>query len=450
MKPPPNILIVDDDANNLSTFQEIFQREGMTVFAAPHPQQAFDLYRQNRMDVVLCDLRMPSMNGDQLMELCYKVRTGVPFVFLTAYGSIEQAVTLLRSGAYHFLTKPVRKSELVSTVKEALASRTEESVQGTPSLDDPEGLIVGEHPLLRDVLEKARIAAQSQSSILILGESGTGKELLAQMIHRLSPRSERQFVKVNCGAIPDSLMESELFGVVRGAFTGATHDKAGRVELAHQGTLFLDEIGELPLALQVKLLHVLQGGNFERLGESRTRTSDFRLISATQLDLEKSVEAGTFREDLFYRINVIMLLLPPLRSRRDDIPRLVQYYVAHLSHRLKREPAQVTPAAMELLLSHPWPGNIRELRNVLERALVFCGPTLDAAHLHLKTKGSRQAIPQTVTFPVGTPLKEIERRVILDTLEATDYDKELTARLLGTTVRTIYRRFDEWKEKNPS
>lgn len=437
------ILVVDDDRSNLTAYEHIFLKEKHDVVACEHPQNAFDAYRTNRFDVVLCDLRMPSMTGDQLMELCYKVRPNIPFVFLTAYGTIDLAVSLLRNGAFHFLTKPVKKSILIKTVVDAALSTIKNQVRAPRQ----SSLLIGQHPSFLETIEKATIAADSSASILISGENGTGKEMIAKYIHEKSPRSSGPMIAVNCGAIPETLLESELFGVKRGAFTGATENKMGRIERAHNGTLFLDEVGDIPLNLQVKLLRVLQEKTIERLGDHRPLKINFRLIAATHQNLSQLTREGTFREDLFYRLNVISISLPCLRDRKSDIPELVEHFIEELSQQNKKPAPRITETALLKLQRYNWPGNIRELRNIIERAVIFSKEEIMPKHI--VTESDYSVAPKTVSIPIGTPLREIEKKVILDTLEATDYDKELTARLLGTTVRTLYRRFDQWREKTP-
>jgi len=440
---PLKILVVDDDRTNLHTYEHLFLKQGYTVTAVDHPQKAFYAYRQQKYDVVLCDLRMPSMTGDQLMELCYKVRPEIPFVFLTAYGTINLAVSLLKNGAFHFLTKPIKKATLLKTISDAVR---QSKVKPIPVANKT--TLLGSCPQFLRVIEKATIAAKSDASILISGENGTGKELVAKFIHEHSLRSKFPMVVVNCGAIPENLLESELFGVKKGAFTGATQNTSGRLYRADKGTLFLDEIGDVPFSLQVKLLRVIQEKTIERLGDHRTVNIDFRLITATHKNLTQLIGENKFREDLFYRINVISIQIPPLRDRIEDLQELTHYFLEELSLKNHKPTPQITQTAIQKLKNHNWPGNIRELRNVLERAIIFSNQTIDDSHLFIGNDFSDPS-QKTLSIPIGTPLREIEKKVILDTLEATGFDKELTARLLGTTVRTLYRRFDEWREKEP-
>ncbi len=435
-----SLLVVDDEAPNVESLRKIFEREGFDVSTAMSGQKALEVCRTREVDVVLSDLMMPGMNGIELVKALQTVVPEAEVVLMTAFGTVEKAVEAIRAGAYDFVEKPLKRMQIVKTVRKAaerqqLVAENKDLRQQLSQLSDRS--IVGSAQALRQALDIATQAAPSSANVLILGESGTGKELLARFIHERSGR--RRFVGVNLAALPETIVESELFGHERGAFTGAVTRREGRIAEAEGGTLFLDEIGELSPAVQVKLLRVLQEGEYEPVG-GRTKKADFRLIAATNRDLHAAVEAGDFREDLYYRLNVIALTSPPLRARREDVPLLVEHFVAVYSAKNNKEPLSVDREAMESLGAYDWPGNVRELENVIERAVVLNRD----GHIKLSDLPSPVANAEprldAFSFTVGTPLQEVERRVIHGTLEHTGGDKQLAAQLLGISARTIYRK----------
>ncbi len=437
------VLVVDDESSNVQSLERIFAKEGFRVLTAGTGREALDLCRQHRVNVVLSDLMMPGMSGIDLIKALSTVAPDAEVVMMTAYGTIETAVEAMREGAYDFVEKPLKRMQIVKTVRKAaerhaLLAENKTLKQELSALKSRP--IVGTAPALRVAMELAQQAAPSTANVLILGESGTGKELLARFIHERSGR-EGAFVGVNLAALPETIVESELFGHEKGSFTGATGKREGRIEQADGGTLFLDEIGELSQAVQVKLLRVLQEGEYEPVG-GRTQRANFRLIAATNRDLERSVEEGTFREDLYYRLNVIAITSPRLTDRRDDVPLLVDHFLDAYCRKNGKPRMSMTRDALDALMSYDWPGNVRELENVVERAVVLgknelIGPEDLPASI---TRAERRA--NDLVFALGTTLEEIERRVIKATLDHTRGDKQLAAQLLGISARTIYRKLD--------
>jgi two-component system response regulator HydG len=439
------LLVVDDERSNLESLEKIFAREGMRVLVAPDAKQALELVRQHRVHVVLTDLMMPGTTGLELLRALKQVAPEVEVVLMTAYGTVEAAVSAMREGAYDFVEKPLKRVSIVKSVRKA--AERQRLVAENRSLKNELRLLthrdmVGSSPAWRRALEVATQAAPSVATVLVLGESGTGKELLARYIHERSARAKGPFVAVNCAAIPETILESELFGHEKGAFTGAVSRKEGRFQKAAGGTLFLDEIGELSPTVQVKLLRVLQEGEFEPLGGS-TQRADVRIVAATNRDLRAEVDAGRFREDLFYRLNVIAVTAPPLRARREDIPLLVDHFLGLYAKKNGRPRMTPTRGAMEKLLDYAWPGNVRELENVIERAVVLARDgTLGEEDL---PDSIAKAKPEAgaLVFEIGTPLDAIELRVIRETLRHVKGDKSLAAQLLGISTRTIYRKLGE-------
>ena len=442
----PKILIVDDEEPNRSALERIFQRERWEVLTAPDARTALELLREPDIAVMLTDLRMPGMDGMELLRRCRQIAADVQIIVATAYGTVESAVEAMREGAIDYVAKPLRRAEVVACTGRALEKYRllTENRRLKELLHDPEQEVIGQSPALRLLLEEAAQAAPAVASILITGESGTGKGLLARWIHRRSGRAGARLVTVNCGAIPDNLLESELFGYESGAFTGAGARKEGRFDMAANGTLFLDEITEMPLPLQVKLLRVLQDGDYERIGGTRTLKSSARILAGCNRDPLQAVREGRLREDLFYRLHVIRLHVPPLRERREDIALLARCFTARHARRNQRPVSGIDPDAVALLERHPWPGNVRELENAVERAVVLCrGEIIGPADL---PAALRQPAPEEVLqIAVGTPLREVERRLIGATLAVCGHDRNRAAAMLGINVRTIYRREVEWR-----
>ncbi|MCB9567193.1 MAG: sigma-54-dependent Fis family transcriptional regulator [Myxococcales bacterium] len=441
----PTVLIVDDEASILEALEKVLTKEGLDVRVAPSGQQALEILRNQPVQVMITDLRMPGMKGDDLLKAVKALTPEVEVIVMTAYGTIENAVEAMKLGAYDFIAKPLKRAAIVAAVRKALdkhALVAENRELRAQLAAATQRSIVGNSQVMRATLEIARQAAASSATILLLGESGTGKELLARYIHEQSPRAARAFVPTNCAALPESILESELFGHEKGAFTGAIRNREGRFLEANTGTLFLDEIGEIPLHVQVKLLRALQEGEIEPVGGRVTKV-DIRLVCATNRDLTEEVKAGRFREDLFYRINVIPIRIPPLRDRLEDVPLLADHFLRAFSARHGKAVEGVSEAALRLLGNYGWPGNVRELENAIERAVVLCrGGMIDVDDLPPELRDPQAGHGRQITFSVGTPLAEVERRLIMETLKFTRGDKRLAADLLGIATRTIYRKIE--------
>ncbi|MFP4057053.1 MAG: sigma-54-dependent transcriptional regulator [Candidatus Brocadiia bacterium] len=439
----PTVLIVDDSQSVRESLHKTLSRQGCKPLVAANGKEAIDVLRRHQVQVVVADLKMPAMGGIKLLTSARAFQPQVQFVMVSAYGTVEKAVEAMKLGACDFIVKPFRREVLCAAVEKALrcwhrqvADKEEARWPGA------ECGIVGRSKALREVLRMVRRVAPTTATVLVEGESGTGKELVANALHAWSRRARRALVKVSCAALPETLLEAELFGHERGAFTGALHQKKGRFELAHEGTLLLDEVAHLSPATQVKLLRVLQTGEFERVGGTHTLRADVRLLAATNSNLEGLLVAGRFREDLYYRLNVIRIELPPLRNRREDIPPLVDHFIALYRHRNERHVEGISGAALETLLTYRWPGNVRELEHAIERAVVLAeGPVIEPRDLPPSITGEH-APPREVRVPLGTTMKEIERRVIESTLARTGGDKTAAAALLGIGRRTIYRYLD--------
>jgi two-component system response regulator HydG len=448
--PPPasdiTVLVVDDEPSNVASLEKIFGREGMRVLTADGAKGALEVARKHRVQVVLTDLMMPGVNGVELLRALKEITPDTEVVLMTAYGTVETAVQAMREGAYDFVEKPLKRMNIVKSVKKAAERHS--LVAENRSLREELKLlttreIVGQSAALRRVLDVATQAAPSSATVLILGESGTGKELIARYIHEKSGRASGAFVAVNCAAIPESILEAELFGHERGAFTGAVTKREGRFARARGGTLFLDEIGELTPAVQVKLLRVLQEGEYEPVGGNPVK-ADVRIVAATNRDLASEVEAGRFREDLYYRLNVIAVTAPPLRTRAEDVPLLVDHFLGVYCKKNGRPRLVVPPEVVRKLTDYSWPGNVRELENVIERATVLCrSDTLRLEDLPDAVAQASTPAPSALTFAIGTPLEEVEHRMIRETLAYTTGDKSLAAQLLGISTRTIYRKLGE-------
>src|SRR6476661_4081280 len=383
------LLIVDDDAGLRQSLALLLQEAGDEVVAESDPEQALRRASAEPFEAILCDVKMPKMDGLTFLRR-YRAEGGSALlIMMSAYGSEDTALAAMREGAYDYLHKPFRPDEVTMTIRKAeereRLRREVETLRSTLGAGVVQDLVVCESKAMRDLLELASRVARHSTTVLITGESGTGKEVLARAIHRMSPRNERSFTAINCAAIPEHLLESELFGHMRGAFTGATADRAGLFELAHEGTLLLDEIADLPQALQAKLLRVLEEGEIRRLGARESKKIDVRVLAATGRPMEQAVERGEFRSDLYYRLNVVRLHIPPLRERPEDIPELLAHFARQVAQRLGH-PVSVTPAALVALTHHNWPGNVRELRNAVERAAVLsAGGLLDSKDFALAT-----------------------------------------------------------------
>lgn len=436
------VLIVDDDPAIIKVLASILGQDGIASVSAESGEQALQLMDEFAVDVVISDLRMPGMDGLALLGKLLNQWSELPVIILTAHGTVQSAVEAMKAGAADFLLKPFDREEVLFVVRKALA-RAEKGQRCTLPAGDSLGLL-GKSETMNSVRDRIRRAAAGSSTVLIRGETGTGKELVARAIHQSSPRRAAAFVKLNCAALPDSLLESELFGYEKGAFTGAASRKPGRVELAHGGTLFLDEIGDVPLPTQVKLLRILQEREIERLGGTQTLKVDVRFIAATHADLEAMVRAGSFREDLFYRLNVVPIEVPPLRLRRDDIPDLARHFARTAAEANGQRAVDLEEGALALLTAQPWPGNVRELENFLERLLVFSdGSYIRARDVEreLSRDAAREHLQASTRDHGGPPgPKDAEREAILDALKRAGNNRALAARLLRVSRRTLYNK----------
>jgi two-component system, NtrC family, response regulator len=446
------ILVVDDEPNARGALRTILAEEGYAVSEAGDGVEALAHLRNVGADLVLADVRMPRMDGLTLLREARESGIDSAFVVMTAFGSIEMAVEAMRAGAENFLVKPLDDRAVVVVIEKALDKRRLEQETANLRVRLRERVrfdnIVGDSPALREVFEVVQRAAPTRANVLILGESGTGKELIAQALHELSPRKDRPFVRVNCGALTETLLESELFGHERGAFTGAVARREGRFERADGGTLFLDEIGDISQAVQVKLLRVIQTREFERVGGSETLKVDVRLLTATNKDLAAEVAAGRFREDLFYRLDVISVTLPPLRARKGDIPALVSHFLRRFSEVHGKKIQGLAPGTLQALLRHDWPGNVRELENSVERAVVLAqGPYLTTDDLPPTVLGARPSDrPMSGLIP-GATWEEIEKEAILRTLEVVGGSTSRAAAMLGISTRTIQYRLKQYAQE---
>ena len=433
----PSLLLVDDELSMRDSLGRWFAKDGYEVSAAADGPQALAALERRRFDVALVDLKMPGMDG---LELQREIRRRDPramVIILTAFASVETAVEALKEGAFDYVTKPVDPETLGHVVERALERRRleEENVHLRQTIDGivDDDRIVGESPAIRKVMELVRHVAPTNATVLIRGESGTGKELIARAIHAASPRRYRALVPVNCGGLPESLLESELFGVEKGAFTGAEQRRKGRLEMADGGTLFLDEVGAIPAKMQVDLLRVLETKSLLRLGGSKALEVDFRVICATHENLEKAVEAGRFREDFYYRINVFTIEAPTLRERPSDIPLLARHFLARLSHQMNKRYESLSPEAVAVLTAYDWPGNVRELSNAIERAMVVGSPpTIRAEDLPLERPAPR-------SHDVDT-LAEVEKRHIARVLEQVGWNVRRAADVLKVDRGTVYNK----------
>jgi two-component system response regulator HydG len=438
------ILVTDDNRNTLESLREGLTNEGYSVLSAASGTEGLDLARTRNPDLILTDLMMPGINGLLFLKAVKKINPYLPVVIITGHGSVETAVEAIKEGAYDYLSKPVRMKEVCRLVARALEVKSLrlENLNLKKRLKTLRGPhdVVGKSPAFSEVLEVVRQVAPTRSTVLLTGESGTGKELITNLLHQLSPRSEEQLVKVNCAAIPETLLEAELFGFEKGSFTGAAQQKMGQFELAHEGTLFLDEVADMSLTLQAKLLRCLQEGEINRVGGRSTISIDVRLIAATNQNLQEAILEKRFREDLYYRLNVISIQLPPLRERVDDIPLLAEFFIKKYAAENGRKITGIDRDCMEVLTSYPWPGNIRELENVIEQMVVMArGSVLKKTTLPAKLLG-RERKNNVLMLPLGSSLESIEQAAIRQTLSITGGSKEEAAAILGIHIATLYRK----------
>ena len=447
-----HILVVDDERSTLDALSTILRREGHVVLTAASAQEALAQLEDEELDLLLSDVRMPKMDGLALLRDIKTHHTQMVVIMMSGHQDVTAAVDAMKAGAFDYMVKPFGREEVVRTIQKALAHRSllveNLALKRQVRYQGARAQVIGSSPAWRKVGEMVEQIAPSRATVLITGESGTGKELIAGLIHQLSTRADRPFVTLNAAALPATLLEAELFGHEKGAFTGAQQRKAGRFELADGGTLFLDEIGDMPPEVQVKILRVLQDGTFERLGSTRTLQVDVRVVAATNKDLMQEVEAGRFRLDLYYRLNVISLRLPSLRERREDIPLLVAHFLRKYAVQNNKEVSGIQQQALQFLQLADWPGNVRELENVIERAVVLAkAPIIGIAELPAPFQ--EKELPATPSdhfaLPRHATLADIEREAIAQALQHTGGNRQATARSLNIGLATLYRKLKEYR-----
>jgi two-component system response regulator PilR (NtrC family) len=443
------ILVVDDEKSMCEFLEIMLKKDGYEVATTTSGEEALGLLDKNLYSMVLTDVKMPGVNGFDVLRKTKEVSPDTVVIMITAYGSPEGAVTAIKEGAYDYVTKPFRVEEVKLTIKKSLerSNLIRENIRLRQAVEERYKFwnLIGKSPKMQRVYELVEKVSQTKANVLITGESGTGKELVAKAIHYNSARKDQSFVTLNCGAIPENLLESELFGHMKGSFTGAIANKRGLLEMAAGGTLFMDEIGELPLPLQVKLLRVIQEREFKRVGGTEDIKVDVRIISASNQDLQQKVAQGSFREDLFYRLNVIQIKLPPLRDRKEDIPLLVNHFVRKYSAETGKEVEGVTSEALELLLSYDFAGNVRELENIIERSITLeTSPSITDRHIrsYLNERMMSKSIPPTLEIPeegidLNKVVEDLEKAFILKALEHAEGVKKKAAELLGMNFRAM-------------
>ncbi len=441
------LLIIDDEKNIREGLQKSFSMDGFLVFTAENGKEGLNILAKEGIDAVICDLRMPEMTGEEFLEKADEIYPNIPVIILTGHGTIENAVETMRKGAYDFFTKPVNLKKMLLTINRALenAELKKENAQLKQQLGDKFSFenIIGNSSAMQKIYDTVRQIAPSKANILIEGESGTGKELIANAIHRQSDRKDKPLIKVHCAALNENLLESELFGHEKGAFTGALGQKKGKFEAADGGTIFLDEIGEISFATQVKLLRVIQEREFDRVGGVQPIKVDVRIIAATNRDLLTEVKAGNFREDLYYRLKVISLYMPPLKERKSDIPLLINAFIKEFAEMNGRGDMSISPKAMALLEGYNWPGNVRELRNIIEGAVVMCkGEVIQEDNMPGFLKENQET--GKIILETGITLAEAEKRIILATLAMTRGNKSRAAEVLEIGRKTLHRKLEEY------
>ncbi len=444
------LLVVDDEESHRIMLRAVLQEEGYDVTEAADGPEGIKAVEEGPFDVILLDIRLPTLGGIETLTEIRKISPFTPVLMMTAYASVKTAVEALRAGAFDYLTKPLDIEELKILVEKALEHYhlREENLSLRERLGDRFDFskIIGKSRKMKELFELLSQVAPTDATVLILGESGTGKELVANAIHQNSPRSRGPFIKVACAALPETLLESELFGHERGAFTGAVARREGRFQAAHRGTIFLDEVGEMSPATQAKLLRVLQEKEFEPLGSTRTTKVDVRVIAATNKDLTAEVKEGRFREDLYYRLNVVPVLLPPLRERKEDIPALAVHFFTIYRDKNRKELKEISGKTLDLLVRYDWPGNIRELENCIERGVIMArGDIIAPADLPASILALSQEKPDSgISFPSGISLEEMEKALILKTLEDTGGNRSRAAEILGINRRTLQLKLKEY------
>lgn len=448
---PINLLVVEDDVLMRDFIYQTLSKGPYVVETASNGREAQKMAQRNSYHLSLLDVKLPDLSGLDLLSQIKKHSPSTEVVMMTAYATIEGAVQAMKMGASNYLRKPFSTQELETAVEKTLdyqqLKEENKRLRGQLNLQSGYGMMVGKDKKMLDVYKLIELVAQSHSTVLIQGESGTGKELVARAIHQLSPRRERPFISINCAAVPDNLLESELFGHEKGAFTGAISRRKGKFELADEGTILLDEIGEMSLGLQAKLLRVLQEFEFYRVGGSEPIRVDVRVIATTNQNLKQTIKEGKFREDLFFRLNVVNISLPLLRERRNDIPLLAKHFLTKYSELYHKGMFSISKEAMEILLKYDWPGNVRELENQMERAVVLNStPEVRPDHLSLQYNFRLDKV-SSFSELVGLSLREVEKNLLLKTLEREGGNRTRSAKVLGITVRTLRNKLKEYREE---
>ena len=446
----PNILIIDDEPLMRISLSDALKIEGYNINSVASGYDGLKAIRETSYDVIITDLKLPEVDGLQILKACKQYSPGTKVLMITAFGSVETAVEAMKQGAYDYVTKPFSMEELILIVKRLIELRVleDENIYLKQKIEEKYDFsgIIGKSEKILEVFEKIKIVSPTDTTVLIAGESGTGKELVANAIHYNSSRKGEAFIKVSCAALPETLLEAELFGHERGAFTGALKQKKGRFELAHKGTLFLDEIGEITQAVQVKLLRVLQEREFERLGGTDTIEIDVRIICATQRDLKKEVQKGNFREDLYYRLNVVPIYLPPLRERKEDILLLAEHFLEAFSKQMNKPVIELSNIVKELLLKYDYPGNVRELENAIKRAITLCRDgeiqpgDLPEDICRMYNEGFTIGEEINISEPLSDAISFFEKQYIIKVLDETKGNKTLAAKVLGISRKTLWEK----------
>lgn len=446
-----SILIIDDEETQRNILSGYLQKKGFKVYSASSGDEGIDLLKNNLVDIILSDYKMPEKTGLEVLETVKRLNPEISFVMLTAYGTVENAVKAMRLGAYDYISKPVDLDELDLVIERIIETKNLKSeikilrtqLQDKFKIDS----ILSNSPKMDEVLSIASRAAESKATILVTGESGTGKEVLAKAIHFASSRKDKPFIAVNIPALPETLLESELFGHERGAFTGAEKVKKGRFELADKGTIFLDEIGDVPVSIQVKLLRVLQEQKIERLGSTESIDIDVRIITATHQHLEQKIKEGSFREDLFYRLNIISINIPPLRERREDILPMIEHFITYYANENIKGKITISKEAVDLLMKYNYPGNVRELENIIERAVVLCrGNIITVNDISDTVKGFKKESPikDSIAGTLNEQVEALEKKLIYDALSQSGGNQTVAAKLLGLTERNIRYKINKY------
>ncbi|MBU5294586.1 sigma-54 dependent transcriptional regulator [Anaerosalibacter bizertensis] len=440
------ILLVDDEISFLNIYKKILKKNGYEVVTANNGLEALDIFKKQSFNLIISDMVMPKMDGLQLLKEVNK-QSNIPMIILTGKGSIELAVKAIKEGAYTFLSKPVNIDEFLIEIEKCLNHQRlrDENQYLKEQILEGQNKFLGEAESINDIKKRINIVAKTDSTVLIRGESGTGKELVAELIHKNSLRKGKPFIKVNCAALSENILESELFGHEKGAFTGALYERKGRFELANKGTIFLDEIGDISLDMQTKLLRVIQEKEFERVGSSKTIKTDFRLIAATNRNLEREIEKGNFREDLYYRINVIPICVPPLRERKEDIILLFNYFVGKFSKEMRKDISNISEKTKELLISYNWPGNVRELKNICERLVVFTqGDTIDESYLPMEFFNKDESFSNEKTLDLKEARDNFEKKFIQEALIRNKGNISKTAEEIGIARKNLYEKINKY------